>query len=157
MRWLYFPSPVKCIYRSNRILVITATADGPASNGARWSADTVLIPSSQWNVITCSSTLYSYSQRNAWQIPAFRWLHSVWVMGLIHKSHSAPVPYPTMHHSEQKCAHFCSDWCILGYGTGALWDLWDWSIEFTVYPSSFRSNTQSMNFIIVINGDGIAS
>ena len=24
-----------------------------------------------------------------------------------HKSHNAPVPYPMMHHSEQKCAHFC--------------------------------------------------
>ena len=42
--------------------------------------------------------------------------------------HNLPVPYPTMHHSEQKCAHFCSEWCIVGYGTGALWDLWDWSI-----------------------------
>ena len=39
---------------------------------------------------------------------------------LIHKSHSAPVPYPTMHHSEQKCAHFCSEWCIMGYGTTVL-------------------------------------
>ena len=47
---------------------------------------------------------------------------------LICKSHNAPVPYPTMHHSEQKCAHFCSEWCIMGYGRGALWDLWDWSI-----------------------------
>ena len=33
-----------------------------------------------------------------------------------------------MHHSEQKYAHFCSEWCIVGYGAGALWDLWDWSI-----------------------------
>ena len=41
----------------------------------------------------------------------------------IDKSHHAPVPYPTMHHSEQKCAHFCSECCIVGYGTGALWDL----------------------------------
>ena len=40
------------------------------------------------------------------------------------------VPYPTMHNSEQKCnvTHFCSEWCILGYGAGALWNLWDWSI-----------------------------
>ena len=45
-----------------------------------------------------------------------------------HKSHNAPVPYPTMHHSEQKCAHFCSEWYIVAYGTGALWDLWIWSI-----------------------------
>ena len=34
-----------------------------------------------------------------------------------------------MHHSEQKCAHFCSEWCIVGYGTGALWDLWIWCIR----------------------------
>ena len=33
------------------------------------------------------------------------------------------VPYPTMHQLEQKCAHFCSEWCIVGYVTGALWDL----------------------------------
>ena len=45
----------------------------------------------------------------------------------IHKYHNAPVPYPTMHHSEQKCAHFCSEWCIVGCGTVASWNLWDWS------------------------------
>ena len=37
------------------------------------------------------------------------------------------VADPTIHHSEQKCSHFCSEWCSVGYGTGALWDLWDWS------------------------------
>ena len=42
-----------------------------------------------------------------------------------HKSHNAPVSYPTIHHSEQKCVHFCSELCIVGYRTGALWDLWD--------------------------------
>ena len=47
-----------------------------------------------------------------------------------HKSHNAPFPYPTMHHSEQKCSHFCSEWCIVGYGIGALWDLWIWSIDY---------------------------
>ena len=39
------------------------------------------------------------------------------------KSHNAPLPYLIIHHSEQKCAHFCSEWCIVGYGTGALVDL----------------------------------
>ena len=29
----------------------------------------------------------------------------------------------TMHHAKQKCAHFCSEWCIVVYETGALWDL----------------------------------
>ena len=33
------------------------------------------------------------------------------------KSHNAPVPYPPMHISVSK-------WCIVRYGTGALWDLW---------------------------------
>ena len=46
-----------------------------------------------------------------------------------HKSHNAPVPDPIMLHSEQKCAHFCSEWSILGYRTGACWDLWIWSIN----------------------------
>ena len=44
-----------------------------------------------------------------------------------HKSHNAPVPYLTIPHSEQKCTHFCSEWGIVGYGTGSLWYLWDWS------------------------------
>ena len=33
---------------------------------------------------------------------------------LIHKTQNAPVPYSTMFHSEQKCAHFCSGWSIVG-------------------------------------------
>ena len=41
-----------------------------------------------------------------------------------HRSQNVPAPYPTMRNSEQKCAHFCSEWCIVGYGTGAFWDLW---------------------------------
>ena len=46
-----------------------------------------------------------------------------------HKSHNAPVSYPTMQHSGQKCAHFCSEYCTVGYGTGALRDLWIRSID----------------------------
>ena len=61
------------------------------------------------------------------------------VQGLVpinqsHKSTHASVPYPTLHHSEQKCTHFCSEWCIVGYGTGALWDLWIRSID--MYPQN---------------------
>ena len=48
-----------------------------------------------------------------------------------HKSQNISFPYPTKHHSEQKCAHFCSEWCIVRYGPGALWDLWIWSSEAT--------------------------
>ena len=49
------------------------------------------------------------------------WCH---VIDQSHKSQNAPVPYTTMHHSEQKCPHFCFEWCIVGYGTSALWNLW---------------------------------
>ena len=48
-----------------------------------------------------------------------------------HKSQNAPVLYPTILHSEQKCAHFCSEWSIVGYGTGAFWDLWIRSVGST--------------------------
>ena len=34
------------------------------------------------------------------------------------------VPYPPLPYSEQKCAHSCSEWSIVRYGTGAFWDLW---------------------------------
>ena len=34
-----------------------------------------------------------------------------------------------MLHSEQTCAHFCSEWSIVGYGTSAFWDLRKWSIQ----------------------------
>ena len=46
-----------------------------------------------------------------------------WKIYQSHKSHTAPVPYPTMHNSEQKCVHFCSEWCIVGYGTDACWGM----------------------------------
>ena len=46
-----------------------------------------------------------------------------------HISHIATKPWPTMHHSERKSAPF---WCIVGYGTGALWDLWYWSIRLRI-------------------------
>ena len=50
-----------------------------------------------------------------------------WI-GQSHKTHNAPLSYLTIHHPEQKCAHFCSECCIVGYRISALWDLWDWSV-----------------------------
>ena len=32
-----------------------------------------------------------------------------------------------------KCAYFCSEWCILGQGTGALCDLLIWSVELVLH------------------------
>ena len=39
-------------------------------------------------------------------------------------------PYTKMHHSEQKYADFCSEWCTVRYETSALWNLWIWSMVF---------------------------
>ena len=54
-------------------------------------------------------------------------LHSVLIFKFgteqSHKLHDATVPCPTIHHSEQICAHVCSEWCIVGYGTCELWNL----------------------------------
>ena len=51
-------------------------------------------------------------------IPSFK-LGYLTAIDQIHKSHYAPVPYSTMHYSEQTCSHYFSEWCIVGYGTGA--------------------------------------
>ena len=69
---------------------------------------------------------YSLFKNTGCSLPALS--SAALTMYLIHKSHNAPVPYPKILHSEQKCAHFCSEWSILGYETGAFWDLWNWSI-----------------------------
>ena len=64
-------------------------------------------------------------QRRLAEIASF-W-PSAWI-DQFHKSQKDPVPYPTMLLLEQKCAHFCSEWSIVGYGTGAFWDCWSRSI-----------------------------
>ena len=43
----------------------------------------------------------------------------------MHLSHD-----PIIHHSEQKCTHLCSAWCIAGYWRGALWD---WSASMSCW------------------------
>ena len=43
---------------------------------------------------------------------------SFWILvrnSPISQFHATLVPYPTIHHSEQECAHFRSEWCIVGY------------------------------------------
>ena len=50
--------------------------------------------------------------------------------GTVSQIPQCTYPLSTIHHSEQKCAHFCSEWCVVGYGIGALCGLWYWSIYF---------------------------
>ena len=49
-----------------------------------------------------------------------------------HKTHNASDKYPTMHHFvTEMCTHVpisLTKWCIMGYGTDALWDLCNRSI-----------------------------
>ena len=58
------------------------------------------------------------------------------IIDLIHKSHNAQVPHPTMHHFVTEmctCVHFSvAKWCIVGHLSNALWDLWDGSIALCV-------------------------
>ena len=69
-----------------------------------------------------------------------------------HRSHDALLPYPTTHHSEQKCAHLCSEWCIVGCGTGALWDLWDQSMSLW-QNLALTCKTEKIAYIIICNTD----
>ena len=59
---------------------------------------------------------------------------------LLHKSHNAPIPNPTMHHVVTEvctCVHISvTKWCIVGFLSDALWVLWDGSIQISLWGSS---------------------
>ena len=50
-----------------------------------------------------------------------------------HKSHNASDKYPIMRHfATEMCTHVrisVTEWCIVGYGTGASWYFWYMSIS----------------------------
>ena len=62
------------------------------------------------------------------------------MIDLNNKFQNAPIPYPTMLHSEQKWSHSCSECSIVGYGTGAFWDLWNWTLQTPLNNVSANSN-----------------
>ena len=95
-------------------------------------ATQLMVPSHHVHIILSTEWEMKFCQPSFITIlvyPFFKWFESSFQIDLIHKSHNIPVLYPTMHNAEQKCAHFYSKWCIVGYGIGALWDLWDCSIN----------------------------
>ena len=92
-------------------------------------SDTVLF---HYNTASFSKTIHKIHHLDCQQ--PMQWSQCVQYhtkIDLIHKPHNTPVPYPTMLYSEQKCAHFCFKWSIVGYGTGAFWHLWNWSTDMT--------------------------
>ena len=78
---------------------------------------------------------------------------------------NTPVAYPTKHHSEQKCAHFCSVWCIVGYRTSAFWELWICSTRasyifeapMTIGTLSLRSNSWRPSGTCIIRSENSLS
>ena len=80
------------------------------------------------------SSLHSYDHNSEVYIPS----HSI--IDQFHKSQNTPVPSPKMLHSEQKCAHFCSEWSILGHWTGEFWGLWIRSIPLIWPMTSLCTN-----------------
>ena len=56
------------------------------------------------------------------------------------------LPNPTIHHSGQKCAYLCSEWCIVGCGTGALWD---WSIVCTRWRHYMETVSGLMYYLML--------
>ena len=43
------------------------------------------------------------------------------------------IPYIPQYTIHKKCTHFCSEWCIVGFGIGTLWDMWDCSISMSFF------------------------
>ena len=85
-----------------------------------------------WAQVSDSSTLTHGSIRhvygNIFNIVYFFQL-AYCTIDMLHKSHNAPVPYPTMHHFEPEISYKMVHCGIFSY---ALWDLWDGFISFTM-------------------------
>ena len=72
---------------------------------------------------SCGSSIHIFQNYSA---DTRRRPHYIYWSSVGETTHNTPVPYSAMHYSEQKCTHFCCEWCIVG--TDALLDLRDWSI-----------------------------
>ena len=58
---------------------------------------------------------------------------------LSHKSHNAPLPYPTMHHFATEIHISVTKWCIVGYLPDALLDLRDGQFCYHAIPTGFMT------------------
>ena len=99
--------------------------------------------SSQSSQSTWYSWHWSHIQRGG-QLPQMSHISSG--IDQSHKSHTAPVPYPTMHPSEQKCTHFCSEWRIVGMRQVHIGDLILFDLGFDSIVMSYFTNTSKLRW-----------
>ena len=71
---------------------------------------------------------------------------------LSHKSSNASDKYPTIHHFVAEMCMY--KMCIVGYGTGALWDLWDWWPNLCWYHSQAIVKVTEDSHIVLTDSDG---
>ena len=59
----------------------------------------------------------------------FMWFESWRDFGPITTNPTMLLSHIPQYDIQNRNAHFCSEWCSVGFGTAALWDLWDLSIN----------------------------
>ena len=92
----------------------------------------------QWLLLNCHPLTFRVLQTSNIFVSSF-------AIDIIHKSYNSPVPYPTMHHSEQKNVHIFVLNC-------ALWDLGqvhDWICEIGLLNLS-RLQWSNHAFVILV-------
>ena len=76
---------------------------------------------SEWPWRIWENACYLISAKNTKREGAHNWPNSQIPEFTCSISHNAPF-------RTEMWIHLCSEWSMVGYGTGALWDLWNWSI-----------------------------
>ena len=124
----------------------------------RWTSSPLFVSHSHWCIVlfapyvkiasSCRTTMYcsEFYECLADTTMTARTKKMI-VIDLFYKSHNAPdkFQYLTMHHFvTEMCT--CVDisvtqWCIVGHGTSALWDLWIMSIMMILIVRWRRGST----------------
>ena len=71
---------------------------------------------------TIFTLLWHVNNFSSWSLMWQQWTIALILQCTCPISHNAPLWNRNVHISVPK-------WCIVGYGTGALWDLWIWSFD----------------------------
>ena len=124
-----------------------------------WGPGAVL----KWKCSPCQYRMSHYKDKVVWQLAylnsgnPYTWKDDLHIYPS-HIYHNASDKYTTMHYSVTEmcsCVHISvRKWCILRYGTGALWDFLDGFIETALAPNIVRSSAGMISIAHVqhING-----